>query len=307
MPARIGLIGCGRWGRLILRDLVTCGAEVCVVSPSPATHREALALGAASAQTAYAGLEKMDGLVVATPTGTHAAVLEELIQLGHPIFVEKPMTADVESARRLASIGEGRLFVMDKWRYHPVIQAMRDEIQAGRIGETLGIRTTRLGWGNPHRDVSALWILAPHDLAIALHLLGEIPPVRGAWPLAARKPELGFTAHLRGSRGAFVTLEVSAASPEYLRRCAVIGSRGTLELRGSYDDRLFFRDGAPGAAGAVERVATTSGKMPLLAELERFLAFLSGGPPPISSAAEGLLIVERLAAIEQAIHRESAQ
>ena len=41
--------------------------------------------------------------------------------------------------------------------------------------------------------------------------------------------------------------------------------------------------------------------MPLLAEIEHFLAFLCGGPAPMSTAREGLLIVERVAAIESAI------
>jgi hypothetical protein len=45
--------------------------------------------------------------------------------------------------------------------------------------------------------------------------------------------------------------------------------------------------------------------MPLLAELACFLAFLSGGPPPMSAAREGLLIVERIAAIEAAIAHNS--
>jgi hypothetical protein len=35
--------------------------------------------------------------------------------------------------------------------------------------------------------------------------------------------------------------------------------------------------------------------MPLLAELEAFVAHLEGGPAPKSSAAEGALIVRRIA------------
>lgn len=39
--------------------------------------------------------------------------------------------------------------------------------------------------------------------------------------------------------------------------------------------------------------------MPLLKEIEAFLHFLEGGPPPKSSAEEGALIVERIASLRE--------
>ena len=86
----------------------------------------------------------------------------------------------------------------------------------------------------------------------------------------------------------------------------MIGSKATLELRDGYDERIFVRDGAPGDFRASDRVIEVGGKMPLLAEIEHFLAFLTGGPAPMSTAGEGLLVVERVAAIEAAIAATSA-
>ena len=63
-------------------------------------------------------LPEVEGIVVATPTSTHAEVVEEALGLGVPVFVEKPLTDDAAAAERLASAAEDRLFVMDKWRYH---------------------------------------------------------------------------------------------------------------------------------------------------------------------------------------------
>ena len=98
-----------------------------------------------------------------------------------------------------------------------------------------------------------------------------------------------------------MTLTIGIASPQHLRRVLVVGTQGTLELRDGYDKLVFGRTGAPGVLDAVERTFDAGDGMPLLAELQRFLGFVAGnGPPPMSSAAEGLLIVERLAAIEKA-------
>src|SRR5262245_50179905 len=117
MTLRIGLVGCGRWGRNILRDLRSCGAEVLVATPSAADRAAALASGAASVCVDLSELPAVDGYVVATPSVTHAEVVERLLSAGRPIFVEKPMTTTAESAARLVRLGGDRLFVMHKWRY----------------------------------------------------------------------------------------------------------------------------------------------------------------------------------------------
>src|SRR5689334_13040946 len=121
----IGLAGCGAWGRNILRDLRDLGCRVIVLDPSEAARAVAIAGGAAVAVGSSDELPSwLDGLVIATPTSTHAAMIERLLSRGVPLFVEKPLTADPVAARDLARRAGGRLFVMDKWRYHPGIEAL---------------------------------------------------------------------------------------------------------------------------------------------------------------------------------------
>src|SRR5512138_3774871 len=89
MPAStVALVGCGRWGRHILRDLLGLGCAVTVVDTSPERRREALERGAASAAGRLSGLPDLAGIVVATPAGTHARVVEEALGRGVPVFCE---------------------------------------------------------------------------------------------------------------------------------------------------------------------------------------------------------------------------
>lgn len=300
MSRHIGLIGCGAWGRLILRDLRSCGARVHVVARSEESIRNATAHGAESVTRELSDLPDVDGYVVAAPTSLHAEIIEALLPTRRPIFTEKPMTSDVASARRIADTAGDRVFVMHKWRYHPGIERMRQEIAAGALGELRAIHIQRWGWGCPHPDVNAVWILMPHDLSIILHWLGRVPPLRWVRPTIAGSVELGLLARLEDQGGPPITIDMSVAAPEHRRTFTVVGSKASMELRDSYDTDIRVRRGAPAEIGAAEERIAIGREMPLLLELQAFLAHLDGGPPPMSSAREGLLIVERTADIDDA-------
>src|SRR5690606_17292318 len=97
-----------------------------------------------------------------------------------------------------------------------------------------------------------------------------------------------------------ITIDMSSAAPEQRRSFAVFGSQASLELRDSYDTAIRVRRGPPGDPAAGAESIEIGRDMPLLLEIQAFLAHLDGGPPPLSAAAEGLLIVERTAEIDAA-------
>ncbi|MCW5745588.1 MAG: Gfo/Idh/MocA family oxidoreductase [Alphaproteobacteria bacterium] len=291
----IGMAGFGRWGRHIFRDLQSLGAAVHVAVPSLASRQAAEAAGAASVAAHVCALPEVDGYVVATPTASHAEVVEALLPANRPIFVEKPLTGDRESARRLVDRAGDRLFIMDKWRYHPAIRALADQIRCGALGDILAIRSYRLGWDNPHKDVDAVWILLPHDLAILLELLGHIPAPRAAFCGVPGRHGNDLLAILRdGTDGPQATIEISAHHPTPRRAVVVVGTKGTAQLADSYDDRIVVANGVPGRDAAEPRQIHVGAEMPLMLELQAFVSHLRGGPAPKSSARDGLLVVERI-------------
>jgi predicted dehydrogenase len=289
----IGLVGCGNWGRHILRDLVSLGCEVSVVAPSAASRGFAEQFGAVRIVDRIDALPaSLAGLVVATPTITHAQVVEALLPRGVPMFVEKPLTADAASARRIADAAGERVFVMDKWRYHPGVELLREIAQKGELGPVEGLRALRVDWGHSHSDVDAIWILAPHDLSIAHEILGYVPEPVAAHALVSD----GRASELIGVLGAHprVVIEVSARQPERRRVVTLQCRDGAAVLGDAYADAVVLRRG-----GEQERRAI-SDAMPLLRELEAFVAHLCGGPPPRGSARTGAEIVaaiERLRAL----------
>jgi predicted dehydrogenase len=297
---RIGLIGCGAWGRHILRDLKACGAIVHVVARSETSRRNASDQRADSIVGRLAELPSVDGYIVAAPTGLHAEIIEALLPSGRPIFTEKPMTSDPASARRIAEAAGGRVFVMDKWRYHPGIERMRQEIASGAVGDILGIHIQRWGWGCSQQDVHAIWILMPHDLSIVLHWLGHVPPLRFVRQSLPGQIDLGLLVQLGEADGPTVTVDMSITAPEHRRTFTIIGSKASLELRDSYDTAIRLRRGAPADPMAKEEIIEIAQDMPLLLEVRAFLSHLDGGPAPMTAARESLPVIERIAEIEAA-------
>ncbi|MEX0847466.1 MAG: Gfo/Idh/MocA family oxidoreductase [Ilumatobacteraceae bacterium] len=293
-PLRVGLVGCGRWGRLILRDLVTLGAEVHVVVRPGHDLPDLLGLRASSVVVDVSEMPEVDGVVVATPTSVHAESVERVLPLGVPLFVEKPFTDDPERARKLADQAGDRLFVMDKWRYHPGVRVLRDLVASGRLGTVRELRTVRLQNGMPHTDVDCSWILLPHDLALALEIMGSLPRPTAAAARWLDGVPSRFDVDFEFPSGATMHTTAGIDADSSDRQVVVSGTRATAVLAGGWEEQVTVTDTS---TGNVE-VRAAAGELPLLAELRAFVDFLGGGsPPPVSSAVEGARSVQAIADI----------
>lgn len=292
---RIGLVGCGRWGKFILRDLVAQGCRVDVVAVGADSVRNAVEHDANKVVASLAALDAgLDGYVVAVPTVHHADVVNALIPRQRPIFVEKPLTNDPASAHQIARTAFGQVFVMDKWRYHPGVNLIAGLIQSRELGQLRSVQLRRLQWGSPHADVDPVWILLPHDLSIVLHLLGEIPEPRFASGLHEKGWMTSLSVHLGGTVP--VAIEVSGQSMSRERLLAATFAQGAVMMSDPMADHILIQHGTGRESGCkpLEKRHIDT-RLPLYLELQSFVNHLRGGPPPLSSAADGAQVVERVA------------
>lgn len=291
-PTRVALVGCGRWGANVLRDLRALECTVWVVARSAASRARARDGGAAGIVERVADLPEVEGAVVCTPISTHFDVVREVAaERPFPIFVEKPLTSEVADAERLAAGLDGRLFVMDKWRYHPAVRELARIARTQELGPVHGLHCRRVTRGHRYDDVDTVVVHAPHDLSIALEILGELPPAVHATAERAAGQRVGLLATLGGPP--WVTLEVSCVAPAHRRELRLTCRDGVAYLDGGWSEELHI---LRSIAGDPEpEVRPTPGELPLVAELRAFVAHLRGGPAPDSSARDGALVVRRLA------------
>jgi predicted dehydrogenase len=285
----VGLVGVGRWGKLILRDLVSFGCEVHVVARSEQSVANAREFGAASIVGSIADLPALDAAVAAPIVTRHAEVVLELSEKqAGPIYCEKPLTADLAEAEQLVETLGDRLFVMDKWRYQAGVLELSRLANSGELGELQSISLRRVSTGNPHPDVNTLWTHMPHDLSITLEILGEIPPVTHAASEVVDGRVVGARATL--GTDPWVAIEISDGAAEHHREIRVVGSAAIAILAGGWSEEVIVRR----FDGTGDQVIPAKGELPLIAELRAFVEHINGGPAPKSSAAEGALIVGRI-------------
>ena len=161
----------------MLRDLVALGADVVVADVDPGARVAASSAGATAVDEAEA-LPRVDAAIVATPAMTHAAVADALLPREIPILIEKPFTTSVADAERLVTVAGDRLFVGHTWRYHPGVELLGQIAQSGELGPIAGLRSIRTNWTSSRGDVDSVWNLVPHDLTLAIEILGAIPEPR---------------------------------------------------------------------------------------------------------------------------------
>ncbi len=88
--------------------------------------------------TAMLAKERIDVVVVCTPDHTHADYVVAALHAGCDVVTEKPMTTDVDGARRILAARRetGRsVRVAFNYRYNPVHRRVRELLAAGAIGE----------------------------------------------------------------------------------------------------------------------------------------------------------------------------
>jgi predicted dehydrogenase len=180
----VGVIGYGYWGPNLVRNFSeNGGCKVLAVSDlNPARL--------AQVQGRYPGLRtttdadeiltdpKIDIVAIATPVHTHYALAMKALKNGKHVFVEKPITTNLEEARRLTDEAEKRnltLMVDHTFVYHGAVQLVKRLVDSGRLGEMYYFDSVRVNLGLFQTDVDVLWDLAVHDLSILQYLVGRQP------------------------------------------------------------------------------------------------------------------------------------
>lgn len=297
----IGLIGLGIWGARILEELLFLKAKVHVFELRNKAAIDKLIAGVASYNTDFDSLmqHKMDGIIIASSTSSHAALLQQLAPFDIPLFVEKPLTNSFQDLLVIEQLNLKSTFVMHIWKYHPGVRLLADLARKGGLGEVKGAKSMRANWTSPRKDTDSLWNLAIHDLSICETILGFIPDKKQV--VAERHNGILRSVTTLMGNEPFYNFDVSNRYPEKLREIRVFGTQGVAVLKDEKVDYVTLYKGDDTSELNQENttVIPFDSTPPLRIELEVFLKYLEGGPPPPTDLAEGIRLIHHLVDIEK--------
>jgi predicted dehydrogenase len=175
---RLGLIGCGRWGRNIIstsRDLLD--AKLVAVaranSGTACTMPENCCVFPDWRSLLDSNL--IDGVIIASPAYTHAEIALAAMERHIPVLIEKPMALSIDDAEALlkSSIKNQTYATVDHIHlFNPAFRRMVEIMPT--YGSILNISGIAGGPGPYRSDCSALWDWAPHDISMILTLTKKI-------------------------------------------------------------------------------------------------------------------------------------
>jgi predicted dehydrogenase len=316
MNPKVAVVGCGYWGKNLVRNMQALGALHSVVEMAPAN--QAIARTLAPQARIHARLEEalqdgeLAGVLIATPAETHYALARQALEAGKDVFVEKPLTLDVPSSRELVALARrsGRvLMVGHLLEYHPALLKLQELIAAGELGKVYYIISNRLNLGKVRTEENALWSFAPHDIAVILRLVGRMPfevVATGGCYLQPQVADVSVT-HLLFDNGVRAHIFVSWLHPFKEQRLVVIGS----QKMASYDDvakELILHDqhvdwkaGQPvPVKGAGVKVAFAA-QEPLENECRHFLECIRERKTPRTDGENGVRVLQVLRAAQHSL------
>lgn len=182
MANQIVVVGHGYWGKNIARNLFELGhlCGVCDVQPEALQKVASLYPGIrlySDFEDVLAD-EAVDAVAISTHASSHATLAIRAMQRGKDAFVEKPLALHYDDALQMVKVAQATnriLMVGHLLEYHPAVLKLAELMERGEFGRLQYLYSNRLNLGRFRREENILWSFAPHDIAVALRLVGERP------------------------------------------------------------------------------------------------------------------------------------
>ncbi|MDF1610260.1 Gfo/Idh/MocA family oxidoreductase [Hoeflea sp. YIM 152468] len=325
---RVAVVGCGYWGKNLVRDFSELGALEAVVDANADTVAALQAKHGGRALTfeQAANDAAVDAMVIAVPAHLHYSLAKQALDSGKHVYVEKPLALELSQAEELVALAEKkdlRLMVGHLLQYHPAFIALKDFVGAGKLGRLSYVYSNRLSYGILRREEDVLWSFAPHDISMVLALAGESPDHVGAFAAPTLHPVIGDFTQVQMSfpSGLKSHIFVSWLHPFKEQRLVVVGERGAVVFEDSakdpadklkyYAHSVEWANGVPKALKAAEAngagIALPYGDgNPLKNECTHFLESVANRTKPRTDGAEGLRVLSVLTRASSALKAQSA-
>lgn len=326
---RVGVIGCGHWGNNYLRLLNELQnsrlIEAC--DENNERYRQLKSshpfLKISRDFQKLISNNKIDAVIVATPTSTHYNIARAALLNNKHVLVEKPLALKVSEGQELVELAKKKnkiLMVAHTFLYNPGIQKLKKYVRERDFGSIYYIQARRTHLGLIRKDVNAVWDLAPHDISIFSFILDAFPlsvSAVGGKFLCRSREDAGFIT-LSYPGGIKANLHVSWVDANKVREVVVVGGKRRIvfdDLNNMEKIKIFEK-------GAIINDKVDSfgefqillrdgdiispkieAKEPLKEQCRHFLECIEKRKVPLTDGASGVEVIKIMVAIDESIKK----
>ncbi len=321
--AGVAVIGCGKWGMNHVRIWSELGCLKAVCDTDP--ERLANVASRYPEVEIYTNIEAVlhhpdiPAVIIATPAPTHAQLALQALEASKDVLVEKPMAMTVAEGEKLVTVAQQQnriLMVGHVLEYHPAFCKLKQLVKEGALGRIQYIYSHRLNLGRIRTEENVLWSFAPHDIALLLRLLEEMPEEIACHGEAFLNHEIADVTltTLRFPSKVQAHIFVSWLHPFKEHRFVVVGDRQMVVFDDTrswteklvlYPHRIDWVGGKVPVAHSAEGIPVAlEEKEPLKAECEHFLECVVSRKQPLTDGESGLQVLRILEAAQESMKQK---
>ena len=324
MEKKIGVIGCGYWGKNLVRNFYELGAlnTACDASAQVLTTMSEKYEGIKTTQNMDDVLadSTIEAVAIAAPAVKHYELAMKALKAGKDVFVEKPLALEASDGEKLVNYAEanGRILMVGHiLHYHPAVKTLKNIIAKGTLGRVQYIYSNRLSFGKIRREENILWSFAPHDISMVLGFLGGEPTEVSAKGSNYLHPDIADVtmSQMKFDGGVNAHIFVSWLHPFKEQKLIVIGDKQMAVFDDTapwnsklmlYPHEVVWKDGLPEAKKADGKPVPLEEGEPLKAECSHFLDCCASRQTPVTDGREGLAGLRVLNALQKSLDQNGA-
>lgn len=312
MKKNIAVVGCGHWGKNLVRNFSDLGSLAAVCDPNAEVAQQYADQYLVKNYSFSEVLNDLsiEGVVLAVPAPLHTSMGIEVMNAGKHAYVEKPLAMNnLEAERMIASAEKNgvQLMVGHLLQYHPIFISLRTLVESDEMGALQYIYSNRLSFGKVRSEEDVIWSFAPHDISMILSLAGQEPDTVRAESASILQPDIADTAivHLEFKSGLKAHISVSWLHPYKEQKLVVVGKNAMAvfddtkpwgEKLALYRHVVRSSGSLPSLEKAEVEYVEVSQSEPLRNECQHFVDVVSGDITPLTNGKEGLGVLNVLSA-----------
>ena len=306
---KIAVLGCGLWGRNIVRNFYNLNAlgMVCDLDDDNIAKVKEQYPGIKTTKDFHDILnsKEITGVVVVTPSHTHFKFVKAMLEAGKHVYVEKPISTVAQEARDLTDLADSKglvLMVGHLLLYHPAVNRLKMLVEEGALGDIVYTQSDRLNINYFKNDRSVMWDLAPHDVSMISYVLGKNPQhVISAIGCSSDGNDIMDITHIgiKMEGGAVAHITDSWITPKKHVQLLVRGTKKTAILDDTVPEhKLTIYDNFK--AGSSENIQLDYLEIePLKLECQHFISCCETGKKARSDGENGFIVVSILEEAEK--------